>query len=1128
MDTPITISSTSSSPNKPDFLQLNYGPTNKEESVISLGSTSYERVPVSWASRSNTFNRTDSNTSLTNIQKVSNWIKSIEEPKEDATAANSDDDISSSCKESANINIKKESEPDCKSVILFRCDFNKSVSAKRFDSPMNSFSQSTPLMSYIKNRQRERINSLSPSFSHNSNPTDIGCSLSNSNKQIPRKHLLLKRSESTKDTNFCKSSAIFYNNQISGLESNLKVNCGKSDGSSDPYDVPLSPESRKKELCSYLQLMNPADKKERMILQHRRSVRVRNLTAMQERRKQIDDKIVSTDSEHGRDTEKSPALKSFKELNIRVEKAKCIHDSGKLGETDQDVFCFPFPSKELTEIVQDFDHTMSKLVSKYRRICRIKNLKTNYCNIGSEKTTSKPKDDRIKLINNVENEINHKENIQRKQILLQSKEVGSGAKTLKRQKSRLKDLIKKKYKKSKHAKSQVTSKACKPSEKKVTREPASERESPELKDRLVHTETDICRDSTSPRCQIITISRSNDDNHIDMENLMDDMLDFDNLSEEHKKCLIENRILSTKQTSTKKPEEGQLPQSDLQSKPPLYRVNKSDLNQVNKICEIYKNSLLGSAKSEVAELYLLSTDKMDVEENTNRAESKTEEKSTRETSTSPIKDSHFNYEFECVSDSELDIKDDMEPDDSSTSSNERLTNGNSLQEHNYAGAPSDDEEDEEKDVDTETVPNKNPVVANCIEVNPGILENNAKYELLPYNKPVEVNSLHKSLQVKRKNSDSLTGHSFHREWESDNLSKQKSKKQSHYISINKQNGAVLKAFYIDFNLILCQENVVSFWMQTPLGNVLGSQNMWIPRGQTQRLVLNGKCVQKESMEMVISMETQVAYVELWTKEHKSDIREGPVADVFATVYFWKQRQNGLDKKVLQLENIKGFADDVQYSVMKNVPKIIVSWHSAHEDNTEKKTFVHAYRLAPDFQTVDCIYNIEPVDHYVSSLHNIEECDNLIMGCGENKITLWNLDYGYTVATIVLAEIKSPLSTLWVKCDRGFLFALQQCVDRELRLIAINGINHSWKKLASYIPPEGFDRLRGVCLENGLLLSFYDQGILCWNAETGEPVEESNVESEIMPSGKYIILIEDDQILVKHAMTHLMSVSIDET
>lgn len=58
--------------------------------------------------------------------------------------------------------------------------------------------------------------------------------------------------------------------------------------------------------------------------------------------------------------------------------------------------------------------------------------------------------------------------------------------------------------------------------------------------------------------------------------------------------------------------------------------------------------------------------------------------------------------------------------------------------------------------------------------------------------------------------------------------------------------------------------------------------------------------------------------------------------------------------------------------MKCLPKIVVSWHSANEDsNASKKTFIHAYHLAPDYQTVSNIYNIEPVDHYVSSLHNIE-------------------------------------------------------------------------------------------------------------------------------------------------------------
>lgn len=51
-----------------------------------------------------------------------------------------------------------------------------------------------------------------------------------------------------------------------------------------------------------------------------------------------------------------------------------------------------------------------------------------------------------------------------------------------------------------------------------------------------------------------------------------------------------------------------------------------------------------------------------------------------------------------------------------------------------------------------------------------------------------------------------------------------------------------------------------------------------------------------------------------------------------------------------------------------------------------------------------------------------ECDDLIMGCGENYITIWNIEFGYIVATINISEVTSPPAisdpdTLWVKCDR---------------------------------------------------------------------------------------------------------------
>lgn len=41
--------------------------------------------------------------------------------------------------------------------------------------------------------------------------------------------------------------------------------------------------------------------------------------------------------------------------------------------------------------------------------------------------------------------------------------------------------------------------------------------------------------------------------------------------------------------------------------------------------------------------------------------------------------------------------------------------------------------------------------------------------------------------------------------------------------------------------------------------------------------------------------------------------------------------------------------------------------------------------------------------------------------------------------------------------QGFLFTLQECENNELRLIAINGLNHSWKRLATYNPPTEFNR-----------------------------------------------------------------------
>lgn len=132
-----------------------------------------------------------------------------------------------------------------------------------------------------------------------------------------------------------------------------------------------------------------------------------------------------------------------------------------------------------------------------------------------------------------------------------------------------------------------------------------------------------------------------------------------------------------------------------------------------------------------------------------------------------------------------------------------------------------------------------------------------------------------------------------------------------------------------------------------------------------------------------------------------------------------------------------------------------------------------------------------------------------MGCGEHKITLWNVEHGYVVATIDLMDDRAHPRTVWAKCDRvstllslathflnmhfsrerkinfyytfcsgyfifkinkkkvasfyqvsicfqGFLFAIQYFNDDSLELVAINGINYSWKRLKVYKPDEHED------------------------------------------------------------------------
>ncbi|XP_072382846.1 uncharacterized protein [Diabrotica undecimpunctata] len=1035
MDTTIRISSKTVK-NKNDFLQVTYNTGKSKDAVISLDSSNFgQSGSVTWDKK---------NSTLSNIEKVTNWMKQSD-------------------KECVDMNLLEESssnDSESKSLILFRYDFNKPTKPTSHFPTL--FNRSTSLIDYFKNENAAR-----------SKPSK-GSTLSGMKDNIA---LTEKKSE--------KNFPIESPDRIS---SNILTsdNSYTSENKSEITDeIPLSPESQKKELCHYLQLMNPADKKEILILQNRRSSRVRNLVEQkqhfQERFKEVSD----GDREKIETVQKPTTPKSVNELQFN-------------NISNSKEFSFPFPPKKLSTIVIDFDNVMSDLIPKFKKCCEENNLsymqklqiETKESNVLKQK-----KDCTQKIV--------HKKITKSKFKSLVKTRSRASLKNL-RSNDNLKHVpIRNLLEKSQRGSSIKNRRA-----KSV---PASSNRST-LNCTPISISSSIPQ-STSPKsigshCEIISVDPGLEEDQITIDQMLEDIPDFELLSDEYKRCLIESRILCTKTVTTNK---NHVSESYNFTVAPLYGFTKKDTQEVSNMCEKYKKTV--SLTDEVKE----STEKPKEIQDVGGKRDKEEQ---QETNTSNNGNTYLivNIDTSGYTAEISDSSQDSEP-----------PNSHSTQKHDYSTATNNNGENSDNEALFTAVPIANVEKGNYLEISTKNITKNNNYELMPYKKPECIKSLHKSLQFSSKKKNSLTTNSsLCQEWDINNT-KQKLKKQSHTITINSENGSVLKAFYVGYNLVLCQEFLVSFWMQTPLGNVLGSQQMWIPRGQTQRISLINRCLQKDSMEKVICLDTSVVYIELWMKEHKSEVRQGPVADVFITLYYWKQRQNGLDKRVLQLENINGFADDVQYCVMRNFPKIIVSWHSANEENlNSRKTFVHAYQLASDYQTISNIFDMEPVDHYVSSLHSVEDYDDLIMGCGENKITLWNIQFGNIIATIELNDIKTPLSTLWVKCDRGFLFALQQCVDRELRLVAINGINHSWKKLASYFPPEGFDRLKGVCIDNGLLLSFYDQGILCWNAETGEPVEEINGETDVIPSGAYVILVENTNVVVKHAFTHLMSLSLEES
>lgn len=77
MDTPISISSSDSTKNS-EYSKHSFSPRRINVSGLSLDSPGSEREVADWDRRNGLSRSSPSNTTISNIQKVSNWIKSIE------------------------------------------------------------------------------------------------------------------------------------------------------------------------------------------------------------------------------------------------------------------------------------------------------------------------------------------------------------------------------------------------------------------------------------------------------------------------------------------------------------------------------------------------------------------------------------------------------------------------------------------------------------------------------------------------------------------------------------------------------------------------------------------------------------------------------------------------------------------------------------------------------------------------------------------------------------------------------------------------------------------------------------------------------------------------------------------
>lgn len=723
-------------------------------------------------------------------------------------------------------------------------------------------------------------------------------------------------------TNYMRSKE-FHKIFVNNVESKDKVenNSAKPQTNQKFSDntIPLSPESqKKKELCSYLQLMNmeTSTKKERITVQNRRSTRVKNYMLLTEKKDlerklnfdtQTEEKKAEKVEQQSRRTsttdstcssielpieEPSLSRKSFKELQMDSDKSLCRKEPDinlkaieNTLSTESDVSNFAeFIPKKLMEKQENFEDTIKKFFVNERINYKkgMPKCKKDIKNCDKPKLKrGRPRKDEKRF-----DKLRNKENIIKKQKYKKKKLINQVSKIFKNhnKKKKLKQFKKQlKLQNGRILRKNIfnTLKSNNNSIRPLFRSPMKRHRSLRSTDSLEHIGLKTILDKSLKKGKRMYRRRENHtktEEHEEkvekqatiIEELQTDISRIENENEElnhntSQQVLMDHDYILLDEEIVEKEPESPVTVGELSD-----TVNATNLNGP-------KNDTYCPCSPKQGTF-----DNVDVKLTCTTINSNNGAKNN--TLLSPC----FGF-------------------NQSTSSNVSLAKIDTMINALHSNITEQETELLEKDINQSGSRNE---IVDCSRISP------CSSAYIALNTKVKIKSLHRNLipsksTRKRLNFNSENDTEDTDDWDmcsTPSIRSQKSEKrssQSHSINLSKDNGTVLKAYYIDFNLIIAQEFMVSFWSQSALGNVLGAQNMWIPKGQINRLVLDNGCVHKSSSEMVLSSDNSVAYVELWTKEHKSDKRERPVADVFATVYFCKQRQNGVFKKVLQLENIHG-------------------------------------------------------------------------------------------------------------------------------------------------------------------------------------------------------------------------------